>query len=58
METFFFSCKQSLHTLSFCANSFTCLTTSHLILKLMFVFCCYVVVVVVVVVAVVVFYSN
>ena len=33
-----FSCKQSLHTLSFCANGFTFLTISHVILKLMFLF--------------------
>ena len=33
-----FSCKQSLHTLSFGANSFTFLTISHPILKLMFLF--------------------
>ena len=33
-----FSCKQSLHTLSFGANGFTFLTMSHLILKLMFLF--------------------
>ena len=32
------SCKQSLHTLSLGANGFTFLTTSHLILKLMFLF--------------------
>ena len=31
-----FSCKQSLHTLSFGANGFTFLTISHSILKLMF----------------------
>ena len=33
-----FSCKQSLHTLSFGANGFTFFTISHLILKLMFLF--------------------
>ena len=33
-----FSCKQSLHTLSLGANGFTFLTTSHLMLKLMFFF--------------------
>ena len=33
-----FSCKQSLHTLSLGANGSTFLTTSHLILKLMFLF--------------------
>ena len=33
-----FSCKQSLHTLSLGANGFTFLTTSHLMLKLMFLF--------------------
>ena len=33
-----FSCKQSLHTLSLSANGFTFLTTSHLMLKLMFLF--------------------
>ena len=33
-----FSCKQSLHTLSLGANGFTFLTTSYLMLKLMFLF--------------------
>ena len=33
-----FSCKESLHTLSFGANGFTFLTISHWILKLMFLF--------------------
>ena len=33
-----FSCKQSLHTLSLGANGFTFLTTSHLMLKSMFLF--------------------
>ena len=33
-----FSCKQSLHTLSFGANGLTFLTISHLILKLMFLY--------------------
>ena len=33
-----FSCKQSLHTLSLGANGFTFLTTSHLMLKFMFLF--------------------
>ena len=33
-----FSGKQSLHTLSLGANGFTFLTTSHLMLKLMFLF--------------------
>ena len=33
-----FSCKQSFHTLSLGANGFTFLTTSHLVLKLMFLF--------------------
>ena len=33
-----FSCKQSLHTLSLSANGFTFLTTSHLLLKLVFLF--------------------
>ena len=33
-----FSCKQSLQTLSLGANGFTFLTTSHLMLKLMFLF--------------------
>ena len=33
-----FSCKQSLHTLSLDANSFTFLATSQLMLKLMFLF--------------------
>ena len=33
-----FSCKHSLHTLSFGANGFTFLTISHWILKLMFFF--------------------
>ena len=32
------SCKQSLHTLPLGANDFTFLTTSHLMLKLMFLF--------------------
>ena len=34
-----FSCKPSLHTLSLGVNGFTFLTTSHLMLKLMFLFC-------------------
>ena len=33
-----FSCEQSLHTLSLGGNGFTFFTTSHLILKLMFLF--------------------
>ena len=33
-----FSCKQSLHTLSLGANGFTFLKTSHLMLKLIFLF--------------------
>ena len=33
-----FSCKQFLHTLSLDANGLTFLTTSHLMLKLMFLF--------------------
>ena len=33
-----FSCKQSLHTLSLGANGFTFLTTSHLMLKLIFLY--------------------
>ena len=33
-----FSCKHSLHTLSVDANGFTFLTTSHLMLKLMFLY--------------------
>ena len=36
MERFFY--KQSLHTLSLGANGFTFLTTSNLMLKLMFLF--------------------
>ena len=36
MDSFY--CKQSLHTLSLGANGFTFLTTSHLMLKLMFFF--------------------
>ena len=33
-----FSCRQSLHTSSLGANGFTFLTTSHVILKLVFLF--------------------
>ena len=33
-----FSCNQSLHTFSLGANGFPFLTTSHLMLKLMFLF--------------------